>query len=100
MFCEECEYPAEDLYELGEPMGEIHSGGRNGICCNFSDETFENIDSVMKHQKKTHTEKVKQCILFSEGKSEFGDELCCFLHDEDGSISLHEASQIKFYLII
>ena len=95
LFCEECEYPAEDLYELGEHMGEIHSGGRNGICCNFSDETFENIDSVMKHQKKTHTEKVKQCILFSEGKSEFGDELCCFLHDEDGSISLHEASQIK-----
>ena len=76
-------------------MGEIHSGGRKGIYCNFCDETFENIDSVMKHQKKTHTEKVKQCILFSEGKCEFGDALCWFLHEEDGSISLHEATQIK-----
>ena len=95
LFCEECEYPAEDLYELGEPMAKIHSVGRNGICCNFCDETFETIDSVMKHTKKTHTDKVKQCILFSEGKCGFGDALCWFLHEVDGIISLQEATTFK-----
>ena len=28
LFCEECEFPAETLYELGEHTGEFHTGLR------------------------------------------------------------------------
>ena len=30
MFCTECEYPAEDIYELGEHMYEVHSSRYEG----------------------------------------------------------------------
>ena len=30
MFCNECEYPAEDIYDLGEHMFEIHSSRYDG----------------------------------------------------------------------
>ena len=49
MFCHECEYPADDMYDLGGHMVEFHSEGvvSNEINCHFCDETFSTMDSVM-----------------------------------------------------
>ena len=38
LLCEECEFPAETLYELGEHVGESHSGLR--IPCNFCPDIY------------------------------------------------------------
>ena len=81
MFCSECEYPAETIFELGEHMFEFHSEEyAKKIACHYCDETFETKDGVMKHRKISHLEKVKTCIFYSEGKCEHGDE-CWFNHD-------------------
>ena len=36
----------------------------------------------MLHKKAFHKEKVNACWNFSDGKCEFGDELCWFIHCE------------------
>ena len=95
MFCHECEYPADDMYDLGGHMVEFHSEGvvSNEINCHFCDETFSTMDSVMKHRKQAHKDKVKQCIFFVEGKCEYGDTLCWFIHKIDRQIQ--EATELK-----
>ena len=81
MFCSECEYPAETIFELGEHMFEFHSEDYvKQIACYYCDETFETKDGVMKHRKRSHLEKVKTCIFYSQGKCDHGDE-CWFIHE-------------------
>ena len=41
-------------------------------------ESFDTKDSVMKHRKLSHIEKVKQCLFYSEGKCDYGEQLCWF----------------------
>ena len=50
------------------------------IACHNCDETFATKDGVMKHRKRSHLEKVKTCIFYSQGKCDHGDE-CWFIHD-------------------
>ena len=97
MFCHECEYPAEDIYELGEHMHEFHSegAGKSEINCHFCDETFDTKDCVMKHRKQVHKDKVKQCIFFIEGKCVYGDTLCWFIHKIDSQNPFQEATELK-----
>ena len=96
MFCHECEYPAETIYDLGEHMYEFHSEGyESKMDCHYCEESFATKDSVMKHQKKSHTNKVKQCTFFSEGACEFGDKLCWFNHNKSCNSSFKGATSLK-----
>ena len=46
-FCTVCEYPAEDLFDLGEHMCEFHSEGyENKISWHYCDDTFDTKDSL------------------------------------------------------
>ena len=49
--CSECEYPCDDLYDLGEHMGETHTD-RN--VCNSCDEIFQTQESLVEHIMKQH----------------------------------------------
>ena len=110
MLCHECEYPAEDIYDLGEHMYEVHSEREDEnkcISCNFCDSTFPSIESckehetkkhkeewacnfcsesfeskrdLMLHKKKQHVDKVSSCWKHSLGICEYGDENCWFSH--------------------
>ena len=52
LLCEECEYPAETLYELGEHVGESHSGLR--IPCNFCPDIYISKEELEEHVKEVH----------------------------------------------
>ena len=109
MLCHECEYPAEDIYDLGEHMYEVHSEkeDENCIICNLCDLTFPTIKCLkehetkkhkeewacdfcsisveskrdfMIHKKKEHADKVSSCWKHSLGICEYGDENCWFSH--------------------
>ena len=97
LFCNECEFPADDLYDLGQHMYEYHSEdeGNGKIACHFCDETFETKDSIMKHRKQAHKEKVKQCIYFSAGNCNFDNDSCWFDHSKTGKSLLNDDSEIK-----
>ena len=99
MFCNEYEYPAEDIYDLGEHMFEIHSSryeGKghckesgstdsmqsDGFTCNFCEEKFVKHGGLMNHKKTKHRDKVAICWKFSAGNCTFGDARCWFLHCE------------------
>ena len=56
----ECEYPAEDIYDLGEHMYEVHSEKEDEnecMICNFCHSTFPTIESLKEHETKKHKEK-------------------------------------------
>ena len=97
MFCQECEYPADDMFDLGGHMVEFHSEEvvKSGIICHFCDETFDTMDSAMKHRKQVHKDKVNHCIFFMEGKCEYGDALCWFIHEVDSYIPFQDATELK-----
>ena len=92
MFCKEWEYPADDIFDLGEHMFEFHTERyENKMDCHFCDDSFNSKDRLMKHQKEMHKEKVKQCIFFSAGHCDYSDELCWFNHEKVSNVSLKEA---------
>ena len=99
MFCNECKCPAEDIYDLGEHMFEIHSSRyegeghykesgstdsmqSDGFTCNFCEEKFVKHGGLMNHKKTKHRDKVAICWKFSAGNCSFGDAYCWFLHSE------------------
>ena len=86
LFCNECEFPADDIYDLGQHMYEYHSEdeGNDKVACHYCDETFDTKDNVMKHRKKAHKEKVRQCIYFSVGNCNYDDDSCWFNHSKSG----------------
>ena len=53
LFCEECEFPAETLYELGEHVGEFHSGLR--IPCDFCADIYLTKEELKHHENEVHT---------------------------------------------
>ena len=85
MRCNECEYPAEDLYDFGEHMYDCHAlSGSNeeSISCNYCDDKFQAKAEIMKHKKGKHNEKVRKCRYFSAGNCIFGSEKCWYKHDK------------------
>ena len=54
MWCIECEYPAEDLYDLGEHMYEFHAEENDEytISCYYCGNYFESKEDLMIHRKK------------------------------------------------
>ena len=81
MFCVECEYPAEDLFDLGEHMYEFHVelNDEYTIACHHCGNHFKSKHDLMIHRKKAHEERVGQCSFFLEGTCTFGDE-CWYSH--------------------
>ena len=54
LFCEECEFPAETLYELGEHTGEFHTGLR--IPCDFCSNIYVDKETLVEHELNEHKE--------------------------------------------
>ena len=63
MFCNECEYPAEDIYDLGEHMYEIHTSRYDGevdaevdacFVCDICDDRFITNLELTRHAEKHH----------------------------------------------
>ena len=63
--------------------------GLKHIVCNFCEDTFDSIRSLMIHKKSHHTEKISACWKFLAGHCEYGEKLCWFSHvqREDNSES-------------
>ena len=95
LFCAECEYPAEDGYDLGEHMVEYHSeSSHKKLSCHYCDDSFDNKNSLMKHRKEIHADKVQPCIFFSVGTCHYGDALCWFNHEKTCSEVFQKVSQL------
>ena len=63
MFCNECEYPAEDIYDLGEHMYEIHSSryegeGEVSLFCEICNDRFTTNLELTAHGEKHHRESI------------------------------------------
>ena len=82
MRCNECEYPAEDIYDLGEHMYMCYGSNEESISCNYCDDKFKAKAEIMKHKKGKHNEKVHICRYFSAGNCIFGSEKCWYKHDK------------------
>ena len=59
MLCNECEYPAEDIFDLGEHMFEIHSSrydaeAEDGFTCDICADRFMNNLDLNGHNQKHH----------------------------------------------
>ena len=80
MWCNECEYPAEDIYDLGEHMYEVHAEENTdyGISCHYCRNFFPSKSDMMLHSKRAHPEKLQPCRNFAEGKCDYTSTDCWF----------------------
>ena len=78
MLCIECEYPAEDIFDLGEHMYEIHAEANEEYneSCHYCTQLFKTKRDVMLHSKKWHKEKVKPCRNFLRGQCDYTEIEC------------------------
>ena len=58
LLCEECEFPAETLYELGEHVGEFHSGLR--IPCDFCADIYLTKEELKHHVEEVHSTQLQE----------------------------------------
>lgn len=91
LWCIECEYPAEDLYDLGEHMYEVHAEDNTEyeVSCHHCGNFYKTKGDLMIHSKRAHPEKVKPCRNFLEGTCDFSDNDCWYKHDETERKSPH-----------
>ena len=73
MLCNECEYPAEDIYDLGEHMFEIHSSrfeGEGGACfvCDICNDGFITNLELNGHAQKHHSKPESTDSLQSDSR--------------------------------
>ena len=82
MRCDECDYPAQDICDLGAHIYEIHGpeSFEEVITCHHCKEKFKTKDSLMVHRKKVHTERVSVCSNFRDGTCYFKTDKCWFIH--------------------
>ena len=82
MFCLECDYPAEDIFDLGEHMYEIHAEDTEEYneSCYYCTQVFKTKSDVMLHSKRAHKEKVKPCQNYLNGHCDYSDIECWFNH--------------------
>ena len=66
MRCDEFDYPAQDICDLGAHIHEVHGsdGLEEEITCNYCHERFKSKDCLMVHWKTMHIERVSICINF------------------------------------
>ena len=75
MFCIECEYPAEDIYDLGENYDYEET-------CHYCGNQFKDKSNLMLHNKRAHSDKVSKCRHYEAGHCPFVDSECWFSHIE------------------
>ena len=82
MRCDECDYPAQDICDLGAHIYEVHGseGYEEAIACNYCQEKFKTKDSLMVHRKKAHINKVSICSNFVNGTCYFTKDECWYIH--------------------
>ena len=86
--CEECEYPADDMHELVDHMHGAHPLDNDDcIKCDSCWKEFRVQSDLVVHIQNEHSDKVKLCSHFLEGRCIFADS-CWFLHDESQQVQL------------
>ena len=82
MRCDECDYPAQDICDLGAHIYEVHGseGFEDNITCNYCHDKFNSKDSLMVHRKNVHMERVSICSNFLNGACYFESDECWYLH--------------------
>ena len=79
--CNECEFPARDIWELGEHIYEFHTLKSYGeFECSFCHERFGRKKDLMEHRKREHVEKVGTCRSFNNGTCAYGSEAFWWSH--------------------
>ena len=82
MRCDEFDYLAQDICDLGAHIHEVHGsdGLEEEITCNYCHERFKSKDCLMVHWKTMHIERVSICINFLNGTCYFKSEDCWYIH--------------------
>ena len=81
--CKECEYPADDIFDLGEHVYEFHGEHeKNSLECHYCDEKFQSKRDLMVHRKEAHLEKVTTCYYFLHESCHFGEN-CWYNHKHE-----------------
>ena len=80
--CEECEYPADNLCELGEHMYEYHKyeDSVEVVYCNYCNMKFENKNKLMVHRKNDHEDRINMCRYFLKDRCAFDNQTCWYSH--------------------
>ena len=100
LICKLCQYQAKDIYDYdGQVWSEIctdptvqkESDQSQFLSCQFCDNKFALLRELMMHKKRQHGEKLNICWNYANGKCEFWDEKCWFLH-MDGSENKFECT--------
>ena len=82
--CNECEFPANDIWELGEHIYEFHTLKDHGeFACTFCYEKFGRKRDMMAHRKRDHEEKVAICTEFTLGNCTYNREECWWKHEKN-----------------
>ena len=78
LLCEECEFPADTLYELGEHVGESHSGLR--IPCSFCPDIYTSKEELEEHETEVHNHIEQKDAKEHPDKETFKCKFCekCF----------------------
>ena len=86
--CEECDYSADNIHHLVDHMHGVHSIEDDDFdyeCsfrCEHCGKGFHESNNLKIHVQHEHSEEVKNCKHFLEGKCFFG-ETCWFSHDQN-----------------
>ena len=92
LICKECKYKAEDIYDYDghvwseictDPTVQKDDGDNHSFSCEYCEDKFASLRDLMKHKKKQHAENVQLCWNYADGKCEFDDEKCWFLHKSE-----------------
>ena len=88
MRCDEFDYPAQDICDLGAHIYEIHGpeSFEEVITCHHCKERFKTKDGLMVHRKKVHTERVSVCSNFLDGTCYFKTDKCWYIHTKPSVI--------------
>ena len=72
--CNECEFPANDIWELGEHIYEFHTLKDHG--------DFGGKRDLMVHRKNYHEDKVGVCRSYSSGNCTYTRDDCWWKHEK------------------
>ena len=74
LLCKECEYPAETLYELGEHVGEYHTGLR--IPCSSCPDIYTSKKELEKHESEEHNQYKEETLKDHRDIETFNCRFC------------------------
>ena len=81
--CNECEFPANDIWELGEHIYEFHTLKDHGdFACKFCYDKFGRKRDLMVHRKNYHEDKLGVCIAYRSGNCTYTRDECWWKHEK------------------